>query len=244
MNATQQPRRLDCRSPRLVFSPLAWMKLQHFCHAVDVEIAGFAITRPDDPLYVEEFVTVRQKNSAVTVEMDDQAVADFLDRAVDAGLPPSRVMRIWIHTHPGSSPEPSHVDETTFARVFGRCDWAVMFIVDRAGNTYARLSLNVGPGAAVHLPVSVAWSDWPTVVNDPVFSMPNRLAEWRMELAGNIQPVPETLKLYPPTPLGPVVDIGSHWEPFAETWDWTDLDLELWEDFERHERTIDTDKRA
>jgi proteasome lid subunit RPN8/RPN11 len=244
MYAALQPRCLVRRPPRLVFSPLAWMKLQYFCHAVDTEIGGFAIARSDDLLYVEEFVTVRQKNSDVTVEMDDQAVADFLDRCVDAGLPPAQVMRIWIHTHPGSSPEPSYVDETTFARVFGRCDWAVLFILDRAGNTYARLALNVGPGGAIPLPVCVAWSDWPGLVNDAGFPMPECLAAWRTELATNIQSIPETLKLFPATALNSVFDIASPWEPFPEPGDWTDLDQELWEDIEHHERISDNTKRA
>jgi hypothetical protein len=46
-------------------------------------------------------------------------------------------------------------DEETFARVFGRADWAVMMIVARGGQTYARLQLNVGPGATLVVPVCV-----------------------------------------------------------------------------------------
>lgn len=117
-----------------------------------------------------------------------------------------------------------------------------MFILDRTGNTYARLSFHVGPGGVVHLPVTVAWSEWPTVVNDPAFSMPNRIADWQKEITTNIQRIPETLRLFPTAPLGPVVDIGSPWEPYAETWDWNDLTVELWEDYERHE--LNNDKRA
>ena len=46
-------------------------------------------------------------------------------------------------------------DEETFERVFGRCDWAVMFILARTGKTYARLRFNVGPGGNVLIPVQV-----------------------------------------------------------------------------------------
>ena len=48
---------------------------------------------------------------------------------------------------PDDCPSPSSVDEETFARVFGGCDWAVMFILARGGATYARLRFNTGPGA-------------------------------------------------------------------------------------------------
>ena len=64
-------------------------------------------------------------------------------------------MRLWLHTHPGSSAQPSGTDEATFERVFGQCDWAVMFILARGGETYARLRFGVGPGAQVVIPVQV-----------------------------------------------------------------------------------------
>src|SRR5204863_3848506 len=68
MNAHQRIQ-IDPPRPRLVFAPLAWLKLQYFCHAGATEIAGFAITRANDPLHVEEFVTVRQRNSMTTVAL-------------------------------------------------------------------------------------------------------------------------------------------------------------------------------
>ena len=245
MIATQQrPPQIWRRQPHLVFSPLAWLKLQLFCHSGETEIGGFGVTSRHDLLHVEDFISVRQQTTAVAVSFADDAVADYTDRCVDAGLAPQNFLRVWCHTHPGSSAEPSSVDEDTFARVFGSCDWAVMFILDRAGHAYARLSFHVGPGGELLLPVSVAWPDWPGVVNDPAFSMPNQFSAWQQELAANVQPVLENLKLFAPAPRGPVVDLGSPWEPFGESWDWTDLELELLEDCERHERDHHNPKRA
>ena len=80
------------------------------------------------------------------------SVADFFDRQIDLGRRPEQFARIWVHTHPGKSPEPSGTDEATFARVFGRSEWAFMFILARGGQAYARLRYNVGPGADVKLP--------------------------------------------------------------------------------------------
>ena len=79
------------KPPTLVFSPLAWLKLKFFCHAGDTEVGGFAISAEADPLYVEDFVTVRQHTTVVSVEFDDAAVADHFDDAVDAGLAPAPV---------------------------------------------------------------------------------------------------------------------------------------------------------
>ena len=71
---------LSLDPPPLIFSPLAWLKLQFFCHAGDTEVGGFAISRADHLLYIEDFITVRQEASAVTVRFQDAAVADFFRR--------------------------------------------------------------------------------------------------------------------------------------------------------------------
>ena len=226
-------RRRSRVGPCLTFAPTAWAKLQFFCHLGDTEIAGFGITAENAMLHVEDFVTVRQLASPTTVVMDDQAVADFADRCVDAGLPPQRFLRVWCHTHPGSSPLPSGTDEDTFFRVFGSCDWAVMFILARTAASYARLSFHCGPGAAVRLPVRVDWSAWPAALSDPRNSLAKLQTNWQEEFAANVQRVSEALPLLPDA----LPTIGSPWEPFAKTWEWTDLDRELLEDFERHERS-------
>jgi len=142
----------------LKFSPYAWAKLLFFRDRGDTEIGGFGITPADDPLYVEDFITVKQSVTVAGVTFEDGAVGEFLDDQVDAGRQPAQVLRIWCHTHPGSSPEPSCVDEETFFRVFGSCDHAVMFILARGGRSYARLRFNVGPGGDVRIPVAVDYS--------------------------------------------------------------------------------------
>ncbi|MEQ8838060.1 MAG: hypothetical protein RID07_14740, partial [Lacipirellulaceae bacterium] len=100
-------------------------------------------------------VLVEQQADWASVEFKDTAVADFYDSQVDRGRTPEQFARIWIHTHPGDSPRPSGTDEETFARVFGSCNWAVMFILAQEGASYARLQFGVGPGGVVELPVEV-----------------------------------------------------------------------------------------
>ncbi len=109
-------------------------------------------------LLIEDFVTVEQETSSVSVEFDDEAVANYFEEQVDQGRHPHEFARIWLHTHPGDSATPSGTDEETFARVFGPCDWAVMFILAKGGQTYARLRFNVGPGGSIELPVEVDYS--------------------------------------------------------------------------------------
>ena len=98
---------------------------------------------------------VRQLCSPISVVFDDAAVADFFDRQVDLGRIPPQFARIWIHTHPGTSAQPSVTDEETFERVFGRSDWAVMFILARHGATYCRLRFAAGPGGEFEIGAEV-----------------------------------------------------------------------------------------
>jgi hypothetical protein len=77
----------------VTFSPLAWLKLLMFLRAGDTEVGGFGISAEKQPLYIEDFVTVKQTVTAVTVAFDDTAVADFFDDCIDRGPAVSR--RIW-----------------------------------------------------------------------------------------------------------------------------------------------------
>lgn len=148
-------------------------------------------------MLIEEFFVPLQQTSSVTVAFDDESVADFFEDQVTAGRSPEQFGRVWIHTHPGDCPNPSSVDEETFARVFGGCDWAVMFILARGGATYARLRFNAGPGGAMEIPVEVdfrqpfAASDhaaWEEEYLDRVHEQqahPLMLGEWGLDETNN-----------------------------------------------------------
>lgn len=122
------------------------------------EVGGFGISAHDDLLLIQDISLVRQKCSVVTVKFDDQAVADHFDDYVDLDYAVERFARIWVHTHPGDSAQPSSTDEETFSRCFGKSDWAIMFILAQRGETYARMALNAGPGGDLMLPVEIDFS--------------------------------------------------------------------------------------
>lgn len=123
----------------------------------DNEVGGFGITEADDLLFVTDIVLVKQDVTCVSVSFDDDSVADFFDIQIDDGRKPEQFSRIWIHSHPGDSPEPSGVDEETFDRVFGKCDWSVMFILAQDSSTYVRLRFGTGPGGEIKIPVCVEY---------------------------------------------------------------------------------------
>jgi proteasome lid subunit RPN8/RPN11 len=134
-------------------------------------------------LYVEDVQLVRQACTTVSVAFDDTAVAEFFDEQVDGGRRPEEFGRIWVHSHPGESAQPSWVDEETFDRVFASCDWAVMFIVARGGATYCRPRFSTGPGGSFRIPVEIDF--------ERGFSATDFDA-WSREYAVNVRPL-ETL---------------------------------------------------
>jgi proteasome lid subunit RPN8/RPN11 len=166
--------------PVLTFTPTAWAKLIYLRDYGDTEVGGFGIAAGNDLLRVTDVQLVRQRCTSVTVAFDDEAVADHVDHNIDAGLTPAQCLRIWVHTHPGDSAQPSSTDEDTFARVFGACDWAIMFILAQHGETYCRLRFNAGPGGELELPVAIDYAeefdgtDW---------------AAWEAEYEANVSPV-------------------------------------------------------
>ncbi len=196
------------RSPslRLTFAPLAWLKLQYFCHAGSTEVGGFGIASANHLLYVEDFVTVEQQATSVSVRFLDEAVADFFDRCVDAGLAPQRFGRLWCHTHPGASVTPSSIDEDTFARSFGSCDWSVVFILGRTDNTYARLSFAAGPGGHLLLPTTVDWAAWPASISTQPELLIERLLRWQQEYAAHVHARPDA---FPPLDAGSIGESGD-----------------------------------
>jgi len=165
--------------PVLRFSPTAWAKLLFLRDLGETEVGGFGISAADDLLYVTDVQLVRQVCTCASVQFDDAAVGDFFDRQVDAGVIPARCGRLWLHTHPGNSAEPSGTDEQTFWRVFHRTDWALMFVLARGGQTSARLRFHVGPGGELEIPVRVDYSR-------PFGSSQHEL--WQEEYLANVQP--------------------------------------------------------
>ena len=191
----EKPRRIVHlpSAPVLRFSPVAWAKLLYFRDRQETEVGGFAVTSVSDLLKVEDFITVKQDVTVASVSFDDQAVADFFEAQVDAGRKPEQFGRIWLHTHPGDSPVPSCTDEETFARVFGSCQWALMFVLARGGKSYARLRFNVGPGGSIIIPVDV---DFGTPFG------PSQQEAWEAEYKANIDAMTWTWGLDAHEPLG------------------------------------------
>lgn len=194
---------------KLRFAPMAWLKWQFLCHAGPTEVAGFGLSAAHDPLYVEDILVVGQRATAVTVAFDDAAIADLFDRMTDFEIAPNRFARIWLHSHPGASANPSGVDEATFARVFGLCDWSIMAILSRTSATYARMQFPAGPGGSLELPVVADWQALPRSLQ--TVSLDTYVPRWQQEYEQCVKPMPfhypELLPEEPTEVLSETIDL-------------------------------------
>lgn len=169
--------------PTLKFAPTAWGKLVYLRDRGPTEIGAFGISDPKESLLITDLVLIPQECTAVTVKFDDAGVADYFDAQVDRGRRPEEFARLWLHSHPADSASPSSTDEATFTRVFGKADWAVMFILARGGASYARLRFRAGPGGQLRIPVEVDYAR--------EFAASDQAA-WNREYQENVRmPLPE-----------------------------------------------------
>jgi hypothetical protein len=218
-----QPTRQRTTTPTLLFTPTAWAKLVYLRDVGQTEVGGFGISSSSDPLLIEDLQLVRQECDWASVLFDDEAVADYFDSQVDAGRQPEEFGRIWIHTHPGNSAQPSATDEETFLRVFGTNPWAVMFILAQGGASYARLRFNVGPGGEQVIPVEVDYRQ--------EFSGSDPLA-WQEEYDLCVQPVNLLIAGGQAGILEPYIDPFeveedvSWWSHEDELWTWNETESE------------------
>lgn len=176
----------------LTFSPLCWLKLQYLLRSASTEVGGFGLAGDaKKPLYLHDLTVPRQTCTAFTIDFDQEHSSELFEELYGQGFEPVQCQRVWVHTHPGYSAEPSSTDERTFAESFSRVDWGVMFILAEGGQTYCRLKVNSPFRQESLLPMRVDWDAW----SKEALEMSVELARtW----AGNLERVTER-KYLPPT---------------------------------------------
>jgi proteasome lid subunit RPN8/RPN11 len=146
----------------LLFSRLVWEKFVWMRDYGNVEVGGFAVTSPDDPLYILDFELVKQTVTSGSIDFDDNSMIDRMTRrGIDNGEDPETYQRIWIHTHPGQSADPSTVDYETFNKCYKAEPWAVMLILAKGGEVTASLRYNGAKFGVVTTQLGVHVEPWP-----------------------------------------------------------------------------------
>lgn len=137
-------------------SPHAYQKVAFFTRK-DVEVGGFAITSPEDPSLILDFVVLPQTSSSCEFDFSPDGMQNYLNEMVDAGISPNNCFRMYIHTHPGNSPQPSSVDNEQFDKLMQDYPWFGMIIFAKDLSTYARVKMTQGCGLEAELDLEIDW---------------------------------------------------------------------------------------
>jgi len=149
---------MSTEEAKLRFTPYAWAKLLYLRDKGQTEISAFALSSKDDLLLVHDLLTVKQDASCAHVQMDTNAVSQYFEDLTDEGYELQECARIWIHTHPSGFADPSSEDEKTFHDAFGKCNWAIMFILSRTGETHCVMDVDTAAGRQrFHVPIEIVW---------------------------------------------------------------------------------------
>jgi len=147
----------------LRFTPYAFAKMLYLRDKGSTEISGFALTDDGDPYLIVDFIMPEQECTGATTEMTSKGIVDLFDKLSGPakfggmGISPGRYGRVWIHTHPGFSSEPSGTDWATFREVFGDKDWAIMFIMGKGKEATCILRIEQVAGGHFRIPWEVDW---------------------------------------------------------------------------------------
>ena len=132
----------DISKLSLTMTTSVWSRIMNSRNAAKTEIGFLGICEdPERPLHITDLYMPKQLCNSVHMDFDENDIAEHMMDMAELNILPSQCMRIWIHTHPGPSCEPSGEDRTTFES-FIQGEWAVMAIVGTTNNLYAELGLN------------------------------------------------------------------------------------------------------
>jgi len=92
------------------------------------EVTGFFVSSKENVLDIIDAELVRAACSSVSVDITSEELLEFYQRMAEKGIYPSQ-LRVWWHTHPKMTADPSHIDFDTFDELNQDRALGVMYIL-------------------------------------------------------------------------------------------------------------------
>lgn len=118
--------------PALLIPLKSWIKIMAYVDAVDTEITGFfdvEYNPEDNQLEVGEVFLIEQTASGGDVEMDEDAISQFMVEMIKKGK--EQMPRGWWHSHVNMNVFWSGTDETTITKDFTNDTYTVSLVVNK-----------------------------------------------------------------------------------------------------------------
>lgn len=115
---------------KILFTCYAWSMYQFLRDAGKTEIGAFGITGDAKrPNLITDLLVPRQICNSVHVDVDPEDNQNCMLDLVERGLEPWQCQKIWLHTHPNMSPNPSGTDEQQFRECIQSVDDYYGFVI-------------------------------------------------------------------------------------------------------------------
>ena len=174
------------RSKTITLSPLAYLHWQFICHAGPTEACAYGVTRATDDTYVERLHIPHQSCSVTYCESDEGQLSEHLLDAEMGVCNQDQIGRVWLHTHPAHSAQPSQIDENTFRDGWhGPHEFYTMMILAEGGQTYCRTRHAGDATSDARTPsqIRVDWAALPALIPQ----LPALTATWTAEYAEKVK---------------------------------------------------------
>ena len=143
--------------PTLWLTPYFLAKYTWFRDRGDTEVSGYGLSDEDNVLRFKDFIVPQQVCSATHTTIDEDDWLKIIGTELMSEYPAQCYHRLWAHTHPGFGPDPSSIDEDTFASHMQNPTWGIMLIYSTNGTFYARFCQK-NPRLVIEMNVEVDWS--------------------------------------------------------------------------------------
>ncbi|HPE08105.1 MAG TPA: hypothetical protein PLT28_00020 [Saprospiraceae bacterium] len=130
----------DAKRPKIVFSPMAWLKMTSLIAEFTSEVAWYGlVVRDDMTFHVNDILVYPQKVSGATVVTDDEKFGPWI---ASASPEVRRMRRFHGHSHVNMGVTPSKVDETfqqDTIDLLGNEDYYIFMIWNKSHQFWAKI---------------------------------------------------------------------------------------------------------
>ncbi|HID57226.1 TPA: hypothetical protein EYP37_11900, partial [Candidatus Poribacteria bacterium] len=137
----------------IYFAPKAMAKLNAYVDHSEGEVSGLGkVKQIGEDFHVREVLLIEQESGYSSTELDDDALAEFLQELVAKGEDPSS-WRLWWHSHGSFKVFWSFIDEKTCAKFNN--EWMISVVTNQRREYLGRLDLYRPIHLWTELPVRV-----------------------------------------------------------------------------------------
>jgi proteasome lid subunit RPN8/RPN11 len=137
----------------IIFTPTAYQKIKMYTQGTDGEISGLGRSKitADKDILVKDIVILDQRNTSAFTDLDEAAMAEFLEKQIREGKDPSE-WNIWWHSHSDFSVFWSSTDVDTIENATGG-RYLISIVINKRMEALGRIDIFQPISLSVPIPI-------------------------------------------------------------------------------------------